>query len=713
MRRNTRRRPTGARRATFAAAALILGGGGLVAVNVYASATESWGGASGQQNETKAAGAATIDCPDVGSKLTEVPEAAKAEVDKQLALLDQQISEAYARLASAEQAQTQDPNFVQNAVLGPLKEKRAAVIDRIKIGFKNAGAESPAMLDGVATCTAVPATPVQNNTGDQNGGGQQQGDNGGGQQQNGDGQQNNGQQVGGAAPVSGPVAADFVDITTVQPNVPQKPGNGGDASTGTFTTTCGVNANKKFNTDNVIVAPGVANGAHHLHDYVGNQSNDAFASNDDLAKGETTCKNQGDKSTYYWPVLRVQDGTQEFDADRNGGGLEGNVGKVLQAKEAQIEFVGSPQSKVVEMPTFLRIITGDAKAFVNGPANANAHWSCTGFEDKVQLTDKYPICPQGASVIRKFAFQSCWDGQNIDSANHRTHVAFADAAGNCANGFKAIPQLSMRLVYDVPRPTLENGQVKNPYAVDGFPEQLHKAITDHDDFINVFDAKLMREMVDCINTGQKCVDGAGNGGGDNGNGGAGGNGGDNGNGGAGGDNGNGGAGGNGGNAGGAGGNGGNAGGGSGEPSKDDPTPSADPTSGGDGGADAGTPAATQRPKPPAGTRGSEPDKGGSGADQGGAVPKADTTTPAAGNDAPAANQGDDQGGAADTGQTPATSGDTPAAQVSSQAQAQTEPQTVATGDLAETGTTLWPAAGGGVLVIAGLVLLRRIRRSAV
>ena len=228
-----------------------------------------------------------------------------------------------------------------------------------------------------------------------------------------------------------------------------------------FRSVCGVNANKKFNTDNVIVAPGVTNGAHHLHDYVGNQSNDAFATNDDLAKAATTCQNQGDKSTYYWPVLRVQDGTQEFDADKNGGGLEGNVGKVLQAKQAQIEFIGNPQSKVVEMPTFLRIITGDAKAFTNGPANANAHWSCTGFEDKVQLTDKYPICPQGSSVVRSFAFQSCWDGQNIDSANHRTHVAFADANGNCAGGFKAIPQLTMRLVYKINAPTLQNGVVKN------------------------------------------------------------------------------------------------------------------------------------------------------------------------------------------------------------------------------------------------------------
>ena len=61
-------------------------------------------------------------------------------------------------------------------------------------------------------------------------------------------------------------------------------------------------------------------------------------------------------------------------------------------------------------------------------------------------------------MVRTFAFQSCWDGKNIDSANHRTHVAFADADGSCANGFKAIPQLTMRLVYDVPAPSLRTGR---------------------------------------------------------------------------------------------------------------------------------------------------------------------------------------------------------------------------------------------------------------
>ncbi|MET9380844.1 DUF1996 domain-containing protein [Streptomyces sp. NPDC002928] len=509
MGRNTRkRRSSMASKAIAASAALALGGGGLIWANFYASAHESNNSA---QNQTKAATAAaqvaTISCPDVGQKLTNVPNAARSGVDKELANLDKQITEAYARLASTRQAQANDASFVQNAIVGPLKEKRAATIDRIRIDIKRVGGQATD-LSSLAACTTQAANANTNAGQADNGQQNNQNNNQNNNNQNNGGQQNNNggqQQAGnGGQAGNGPNAADFVDITKVQANVKAKPQKTGNASTGTFTTKCGVNANGSHNTDNVIVAPGVTNGAHHLHDYVGNQTNDAFANNNTFATGESTCQNQQDKSLYYWPVLRVQDGTQDFDQNNDGGGKEGNVGKILVAKQAQIKFVGSPTSKVVAMPQFLRIITGDAKTTTNGLANANAHWSCTGFENKVQLTEQYPICPQGSNVVRTFAFQSCWDGQNIDSANHRTHVAFADANGNCANGFKAIPQLTMRLVYSVPQPVIQNGVVKNAYAVDGFPEQLHKPATDHDDFINVMSANLNNKVANCINRGQKC-----------------------------------------------------------------------------------------------------------------------------------------------------------------------------------------------------------------
>ncbi|ALV36111.1 DUF1996 domain-containing protein [Streptomyces sp. CdTB01] len=519
MGRNTRKRRTPlATKAIAASAALALGGGGLIWANFYASAHES---NNSGQNQTKAAAGqvATIACPDVQQKLTNVPEKARQGVATELANLDKQITEAYARLASTRQAQTQDAGFVQNAIVGPLKEKRAATLDRIRIDIQRVGGQVDAAgLSALAACTTQSANQTtaggQQNGGQQQGGQQQQngGQQQGGQQQNG-GQQNGGQQQGGQAGAgqniggqagNGPVAADFVDITKVQPNVAAKPRKNGNASTGTFVTRCGVNANKNHNTDNVIVAPGVNNGAHHLHDYVGNQKVNAFSTNNSLIADQTSCQNQGDLSAYYWPVVRIQNGTQDFDQNADGGGKEGNVGKILTPVQAQIKYVGSPTSKVTAMPQFLRIITGDAKTTTNGLANANAHWSCTGFENKVQLTTQYPICPQGSNVVRTFAFQSCWDGKNIDSANHRTHVAFADANGNCQNGFKAIPQLTMRLVYKIAPPVLQNGQVKNAYAVDGFPEQLHKAATDHDDFIAVFKNNLANTIANCINQGRQC-----------------------------------------------------------------------------------------------------------------------------------------------------------------------------------------------------------------
>jgi hypothetical protein len=322
---------------------------------------------------------------------------------------------------------------------------------------------------------------ANNNQGNDQGNNQNNNQQGqGNNQQGGQGQQ--------AEVVAGPTPDDFVDITKVGNNAQQQGG-----STGTFASQCGT-VSQGHNSDNVIVAPGVANGAHHMHDYVGNQKVDANSTNDSLASQGTTCGN-GDQSAYYWPVLR--DRTQQGpDADQQGGGAEGNIGSILVPDQVDIVFKGNPTSQVVAMPRFLRIITGDAKAQTNGTKNANAHWSCTGFEDKVQLTDKYPICPSGSKVVRNFAFQSCWDGQNIDSADHRSHVAFADANGNCQNGFKAIPQLTMRLVYSVP--------AAPDFAVDSFPEQAHKPITDHDDFINVMSDQLMNQAVQCINSGQNC-----------------------------------------------------------------------------------------------------------------------------------------------------------------------------------------------------------------
>ena len=303
---------------------------------------------------------------------------------------------------------------------------------------------------------------------------------------------------GGRPPASchqdqgGPAASDFIEIFQVQPNArPPRPGR--DASTGTFVSQCGRNENDHHNSDNFIVAPGVTNGAHHTHDYVGNVSADGNSTNESLAAAGTTCR-RGDLSTYYWPVLR-QRGTVEDDQNADGGGNDLNVGKILEPTSVLLSFRGNPTSKVVAMPRFIRVITGDAKATTNGPANARAQWTCTGFNNR--LTTKYPLCPRGSQVQRVLVMPSCWDGTNADSANHRAHIVFPDkATGACPEGTKAVPQLRLTLTYRVP-----SGR---SFAVDSFPEQLHNPLTDHADFVNVMPDSLMATAVDCINSGRNC-----------------------------------------------------------------------------------------------------------------------------------------------------------------------------------------------------------------
>ncbi|MBO4275675.1 DUF1996 domain-containing protein [Microbispora triticiradicis] len=323
----------------------------------------------------------------------------------------------------------------------------------------------------------------------------------------------------------GPALEDFADIRRVPP------GDGGvRAGRGSFTSRCGRNENGHRNSDNHIVAPGVSNGAHHVHDYVGNLTTNGSSTDESLVAGGTTCR-LGDRSTYFWPVLRsrqglgaqpsaspspsaaadadadadadVQDATSENataqdvtarHTEEPGGAAEGNVGTILLARSVTLQFRGNPVSKVVAMPRFLRLITGDAKAATNGGANARAQWTCTGFTNR--LTGRYPLCPRGSLVLRVLDFPSCWDGQNTDSANHRTHVVFPARNGACPAGTRAIPQLRMTLAYSVP-----GGP---SFAVDSFPEQRHNPITDHADFENVMPDRLMRSVVTCINRGLRC-----------------------------------------------------------------------------------------------------------------------------------------------------------------------------------------------------------------
>ncbi|MGW4878001.1 hypothetical protein ACWEPI_15720 [Streptomyces sp. NPDC004262] len=127
------------------------GGGTATGTSSAAPSTAATAAATAQPaGGTVGAGVGAISCPDVAPRLPAVPASAQAEVDRNLTLLRTQIQEANQRLADT--VGQGGPNFVQNAVLGPLADKRKSTIDRIAIAIGRTSAK-PEGLDSLAACT--------------------------------------------------------------------------------------------------------------------------------------------------------------------------------------------------------------------------------------------------------------------------------------------------------------------------------------------------------------------------------------------------------------------------------------------------------------------------------------------------------------------------------------------------------------------------------
>ncbi|MEV4402202.1 DUF1996 domain-containing protein [Actinoplanes sp. NPDC049598] len=257
------------------------------------------------------------------------------------------------------------------------------------------------------------------------------------------------------------------------------------ASTGSYVWDCGRNQIGHRNTGNPVVTPGVPGPAHHEHDFVGNRAVQPGSSVDDLPGQPTTCTN-GDESTYYWPVLRL-------------GGTEQHHGPALAPTSLTMTYRGNPRGPVVAMPRLLVVAVGDAYAYSDGGAQARAAWSCSNTPDKTTM--KYPMCDDGAEVVRIFDFPSCWDGRQLDSPNHRQQMSFPAAGGGCAAGTFAVPHLEISMTYAVPAGAR--------YRIDAFDGQRYSPLTDHGFMVNLMPDPLMKRVVTCLNSGRACDDTAG------------------------------------------------------------------------------------------------------------------------------------------------------------------------------------------------------------
>ena len=269
---------------------------------------------------------------------------------------------------------------------------------------------------------------------------------------------------------------------------PADPAPGPDGSTGSYAARCGRNADGAHrNADNVIASPDRPGAAQHLHDYVGNAVTSARSDDAALAAAPTTCAD-GDRSAYYWPVLRVlgEDGAQPVGP---------NTGRIIAPAAVSITYLGNPSAPVVPPPSFLRSVTGNAKAVTQGGAGAQrVRWSCSGTPERA--TTGYPECPDGQRVTRRFDFPGCWDGRRTDSRDHRSHMVFAAANGVCPAQTFAVPRLRVELQYDVPP--------GRRYAIDSFPAEGRAALSDHMDALLVMPPELTERIAGCINSGRAC-----------------------------------------------------------------------------------------------------------------------------------------------------------------------------------------------------------------
>ncbi|MGX9875512.1 hypothetical protein ACWIG2_19510 [Streptomyces cellulosae] len=127
-------------------AAAVAPTGAVIAGSALAGESSDGGGADART----LAGPGTISCPDVASQLPAVPASAQAEVTRNLEQLDQQVAEANKRLVDT--VGQGGPNFVRNAILGPLEDKRIATVNRIATAVGRT-ADRPAGLDSLAACT--------------------------------------------------------------------------------------------------------------------------------------------------------------------------------------------------------------------------------------------------------------------------------------------------------------------------------------------------------------------------------------------------------------------------------------------------------------------------------------------------------------------------------------------------------------------------------
>ncbi len=179
--------------------------------------------------------------------------------------------------------------------------------------------------------------------------------------------------------------------------------------------------------DDPIVYPGQP-GKSHLHTFFGNSKSDANSTYTSLrTSGDSTCNNALNRSAYWIPAMM------------NGHG------KVVMPDYVAIYYKRAPADSIyckppyatscLALPRGLRYVFGYN---MSNPANSSPagsyYWNCTGGSDAVSgifpnIAQAAKGCPVGARLGALLSSATCWNGTELDSPDHRSHMAFPQQDG--------------------------------------------------------------------------------------------------------------------------------------------------------------------------------------------------------------------------------------------------------------------------------------------
>jgi hypothetical protein len=203
--------------------------------------------------------------------------------------------------------------------------------------------------------------------------------------------------------------------------------------------------------------------APHLHQIVGGNSFNAtmdIATHDVVQSSTcTSCTFSEDFSNYWTAVLyfKARNGTFIRVPQIPSQGLKANGGTTVYYIPA-----ADKKTQVTAFKPGFRMVVGDAGLRAPAPAHKLCHRCMPASGDNSNLNCASPdtqTLPKGFCVggIRSvITFPTCWDGKNLDSADHKTHIAYSSAGpndvgagGTCPSTHPVkVPQLMLETMWD-------------------------------------------------------------------------------------------------------------------------------------------------------------------------------------------------------------------------------------------------------------------------